>query len=111
VFIRHSSTYITKYLHLTKRKVKTGQRVKQGDIIGTLGATGRVTGAHLHYEFLVNGVHKNPRTVQLPEAKSLQGQEKQAFVRLAESRMAQLSKFNQLLASVGPLSYHANNGG
>ncbi|OOE53331.1 peptidoglycan DD-metalloendopeptidase family protein [Salinivibrio kushneri] len=110
VFIRHSSTYITKYLHLTKRKVKTGQRVKQGDIIGTLGSTGRVTGAHLHYEFLVHGVHKNPRTVKLPEAKSLQGEQKKAFVRLAESRMAQLSKFNQLLATVGSLN-HYNRGG
>ncbi|WP_439437261.1 peptidoglycan DD-metalloendopeptidase family protein [Salinivibrio costicola] len=110
VFIRHSSTYITKYLHLTKRKVKTGQRVKQGDIIGTLGSTGRVTGAHLHYEFLVNGVHKNPRTVALPEAKSLQGKDKREFVRLAESRMAQLSKFNQLLATVGNLN-HYNRGG
>ena len=49
VFIRHSSAYITKYLHLTKRKVKTGQRVKQGQTIGTLGGTGRVTGPHLHY--------------------------------------------------------------
>ncbi len=110
VFIRHSSTYITKYLHLTKRKVKTGQRVKQGDIVGTLGSTGRVTGAHLHYEFLVNGVHKNPRTVELPEAKSLQGKDKRDFVRLAESRMAQLSKFNQLLATVGSLN-HYNRGG
>lgn len=110
VFIRHSSTYITKYLHLTKRKVKTGQRVKQGDIVGTLGSTGRVTGAHLHYEFLVNGVHKNPRTVALPEAKSLQGKDKREFVRLAESRMAQLSKFNQLLATVGNLN-HYNRGG
>ncbi|POF60579.1 peptidase M23, partial [Vibrio vulnificus] len=52
VFIRHSNTYLTKYLHLQKKLVKTGQRVKQGQSIGTLGGTGRVTGPHLHYEFL-----------------------------------------------------------
>ncbi|WP_325893876.1 peptidoglycan DD-metalloendopeptidase family protein [Grimontia sp. NTOU-MAR1] len=103
VFIRHSSTYITKYLHLTKRKVKTGQRVKQGQTIGTLGGTGRVTGPHLHYEFLVNGVHKNPRTVKLPQSKSLAGKEKTAFIELAKDRMAQLNKFEQLLASIGTL--------
>lgn len=106
VFIRHSSTYITKYLHLSKRKVKTGQRVKQGDVVGTLGSTGRVTGAHLHYEFLVNGVHKNPRTVKLPQSKSLTGKEKDAFVELAKSRLEQLSKFNQLLASIGTVETH-----
>lgn len=100
VFIRHTSTYITKYLHLKQRKVRTGQRVKQGDTIGTLGRTGRVTGAHLHYEFLVNGVHKNPRTVEFPQANALTGKEKVAFVQLAKERLAQLSKFGQLLAKL-----------
>lgn len=76
VFIRHSNTYITKYLHMTKRYVKAGQRVKQGDTVGTLGGTGRVTGPHLHYEFLVNGVHKDSRTVSLPQSKSLTGKDK-----------------------------------
>ena len=80
VFIKHSNTYITKYLHLTKRTVRAGQRVKQGQTIGTLGGTGRVTGPHLHYEFLVNGVHKNPRTVNLPQSKSLTGKARQTFM-------------------------------
>ncbi|KLV04375.1 peptidase M23 [Photobacterium aquae] len=103
VFIRHSSTYITKYLHMTKRKVKTGQRVKQGQVIGTLGGTGRVTGPHLHYEFLVNGVHKNPRTVKLPQARSLKGQEKRKFIEYANERLAQLNQFSQLIADNSPL--------
>ncbi|MDF2154982.1 peptidoglycan DD-metalloendopeptidase family protein [Vibrio sp. CAU 1672] len=98
VFIKHSNTYITKYLHLTKRKVKTGQRVKQGQIIGTLGGTGRVTGPHLHYEFLVNGVHKNPRTVKLPQSKSLTGKAKQTFIANSKVSLAKLERYSQLLA-------------
>ncbi len=97
VFIRHSNTYITKYLHMKNKRVKTGQRVKQGQTVGTLGSTGRVTGAHLHYEFLVNGVHKNPRTVKLPEAKSLQGKAKQTFIANSKLRLEQLEKYKVLL--------------
>ncbi|MGF1696718.1 peptidoglycan DD-metalloendopeptidase family protein [Vibrio lamellibrachiae] len=97
VFIRHSSTYITKYLHLSKRRVKTGERVKQGQTIGTLGGTGRVTGPHLHYEFLVNGVHKNARTVKLPESKSLTGKAKATFIANSEIRLARLDRYSELL--------------
>lgn len=79
VFIRHDSTYVTKYLHLSKRTVNKGERVKQGETIGLLGGTGRVTGPHLHYEFLVAGVHKNPRTVTLPKADALSGRELARF--------------------------------
>ncbi|TMP19695.1 peptidoglycan DD-metalloendopeptidase family protein, partial [Pseudoalteromonas ruthenica] len=71
VFISHGTQYVTKYLHLNKRLVRTGQKVKQGEKIGTVGSTGRVTGAHLHYEFLVNGVHRNPKTVKLPKSEPL----------------------------------------
>nr|WP_153448204.1 peptidoglycan DD-metalloendopeptidase family protein [Vibrio algicola] len=97
VFIRHSNTYITKYLHMKKRSVKTGQRVKQGDTVGTLGGTGRVTGPHLHYEFLVHGVHKNPRTVNLPQSKSLIGKKKNDFIKLAKQNLDQLKRYNHLL--------------
>jgi murein DD-endopeptidase MepM/ murein hydrolase activator NlpD len=97
VFIKHSNTYVTKYLHLTRRKVKTGQRVKQGQTIGTLGGTGRVTGPHLHYEFLVHGVHKNPRTVKLPQSKSLTGQKKQIFMANAKLHLQKLERFGDLM--------------
>ncbi|WP_394247711.1 peptidoglycan DD-metalloendopeptidase family protein [Vibrio profundi] len=99
VFIRHSNTYITKYLHMKKRLVKTGQRVKQGQTIGTLGGTGRVTGPHLHYEFLVNGVHKNARTVKLPQSKSLKGKAKTTFVANSKIRLDKLERYGQLLAT------------
>ncbi|QIZ77617.1 peptidoglycan DD-metalloendopeptidase family protein [Ferrimonas lipolytica] len=102
VFIKHSNTYVTKYLHLSKRLVKKGQRVKQGQSIGKLGSTGRVTGAHLHYEFLVNGVHRNPRTVKLPQSKSLSGKEKQTFLANASNLLEQLNhRQSFLLASRG----------
>ncbi|WP_370981414.1 peptidoglycan DD-metalloendopeptidase family protein [Agaribacterium sp. ZY112] len=73
VVIQHGGGVQTKYLHLHKRKVKTGQRVRQKQVIGTVGATGRVTGPHLHYEFLLNGAHRNPRTIvqKLPKAESI----------------------------------------
>lgn len=96
VFIRHNATYTTKYLHLNKRKVKVGDTVKQGQIIGTLGKTGRVTGAHLHYEFIVNGVHRNPRTVELPKADPIASQERTAFMALSKKLMASLNQQKQV---------------
>ena len=71
IFIQHGNHIVTRYLHLSKRNVSKGDRVRQGQTIGLLGATGRVTGPHLHYEFLVNGRHRNPRTVDLPIAQPL----------------------------------------
>jgi murein DD-endopeptidase MepM/ murein hydrolase activator NlpD len=100
VFIKHNETYTTKYLHLTKRKVNRGETVKQGQIIGTLGKTGRVTGAHLHYEFIVNGVHRNPRTIDLPKSVPIDRREKNKFTALSKQLMAQLkSNQQQQLAS------------
>ncbi|MGB0834432.1 MAG: peptidoglycan DD-metalloendopeptidase family protein [Psychrobium sp.] len=97
VFIKHGEKYLTKYLHLHKRSVSKGQRVKQGQKIGTVGATGRVTGVHLHYEFLVNGVHRNPRTVKLPKSQPIAKKEKAAFLAIAEKRMAQLETNKRIM--------------
>ncbi|MBY6186518.1 peptidoglycan DD-metalloendopeptidase family protein [Marinobacter hydrocarbonoclasticus] len=100
VFIQHSNTYVTKYLHLSKRLVRKGQRVRQGQSIGKLGGTGRVTGAHLHYEFLVNGVHRNPRTVKLPESHPIAKSERAAFETLASERLAQLAHRQSILLAM-----------
>jgi murein DD-endopeptidase MepM/ murein hydrolase activator NlpD len=93
VFIQHGEQYVTKYLHLHKRKVKKGQRVSQNQVIGTVGATGAATGVHLHYEFLMNGVHRNPRTIhkKLPKAKTLAAAEMPIFKQATSSAFAQLA--------------------
>ena len=96
-FIQHGESYKTHYLHLNKLKVKKGERVAQGKVIGTVGSTGAATGPHLHYEFLVNGVHRNPRTVHkvLPKAKSLPKTELARFHRAIEGPLQQLASLRQ----------------
>lgn len=96
VFIRHNNRYTTKYLHLTKRHVKKGQIIKQGQTIGTLGKTGRVTGAHLHYEFIVNGVHRNPRKISLPTASPIAKKQKAKFDNLSFTMMAKIKQNKKL---------------
>jgi len=97
IFIKHGEKYVTKYLHLTKKYVRKGARVKQGQKIGTVGSTGRVTGAHLHYEFLVNGVHHNPRTIKLPKAQSIARKEKRKFLSIAKTRIEQLDTNKRIM--------------
>lgn len=97
VFVQHANNIVTKYLHLSKRQVSKGDKVRQGQTIGRLGATGRVTGAHLHYEFLLDGVHRNPRTIKLPQATPLQGTEKQLFTQQAQQILAQLQTNERVL--------------
>ena len=98
VFIKHAGNYVTKYLHLSKRTVNKGQRVKQGQTIGLLGGTGRVTGPHLHYEFVVGGVHKNPRTLTLPQAETLTGRALANFKAQARPQLAKLDSTELQLA-------------
>ncbi|MCM2678660.1 peptidoglycan DD-metalloendopeptidase family protein [Echinimonas agarilytica] len=100
VFIKHGERYVTKYLHLHKRHVKTGQRVKQGMTIGTVGATGRVTGAHLHYEFLVDGVHRNPRTVKLPQSMPIAKADRANFLKQSELIAHQLDSNQKILLAM-----------
>jgi len=92
VFVQHANSIVTKYLHFTKRTVKKGQRVKQGQVIGYVGATGLAQGPHLHYEFLLNGVHRNPRTVSLPKADPLGKEQMAEFQQKATPVMSQLRR-------------------
>lgn len=95
VFIQHGQTYTTKYLHLSRKSVKTGQTVKQRQVIGKVGATGYATGPHLHYEFLVNGIHRNPRTVALPKANPISEAERERFTETVTALLDQLAENQQ----------------
>jgi murein DD-endopeptidase MepM/ murein hydrolase activator NlpD len=97
VFLQHGERYQTKYLHFSKRAVKLGETVKQGQVIGYLGATGMVTGAHLHYEFLVDGVHRNPRTVSLPKADPIEASQKDKFMQIAEQKVKLLGNHKRIM--------------
>lgn len=101
VFIKHGETYTTKYLHFKKRpSVKQGETVRQGQVIGYLGASGMVTGAHLHYEFLVDGVHRNPRTVKLPKAKPIEASQRAEFEQIAKVNMRVLNATKRVMLAM-----------
>ena len=81
VVIKHNSTYQTIYAHMSKfaKGIRGGVRVKQGQIIGYVGSTGKSTGPHLHYEVLVNGKRVNSQKLKLPSGKVLKGNDRKIF--------------------------------
>jgi len=81
VVIKHNSTYQTIYAHMSKfaSGIRSGVRVKQGQIIGYVGSTGKSTGPHLHYEVVVNGKKINSQTLKLPSGKILKGDDRKIF--------------------------------
>jgi murein DD-endopeptidase MepM/ murein hydrolase activator NlpD len=97
VVIEHNGTYSTKYLHMQKRAVAAGQRVKQHQVIGYVGSTGYATGPHLHYEFLVNGVHTNPATIasKLPKADRIAAGEQRRFSEQVRNLQTQFASYGQ----------------
>jgi murein DD-endopeptidase MepM/ murein hydrolase activator NlpD len=94
VVIQHGATYSTLYGHLAMygRGIGVGSRVVQDQVIGYVGKTGLATAPHLHYEVLVNGVHRNPRTVKLPDATPLAPAERAAFAVEAAARLRDLAR-------------------
>jgi len=92
VKIRHNAIYQTAYLHLSRygRGVHRGARVKQGQIIGYVGATGRATGPHLDYRFYIHGHAVNPLTIKSPAAEPVKKAYRQNFLRLAAEYQARL---------------------
>ena len=92
IIIKHGSKYSTLYGHLSRyrRSLKTGSRVQQGQIIAYVGSSGLATGPHLHYEFRVNGVHRNPLTVKLPSASPLPKKYRDEFKQVTASSLALL---------------------
>ncbi|MEX2611347.1 MAG: M23 family metallopeptidase [Gemmatimonadota bacterium] len=86
VRVRHFSGYETRYAHLSRIQVRRGDKVKLGDVVGRVGATGLVTGAHLHYELRENGVAIDARKVKLPDAPAIAGAARAAFDSVAAAR-------------------------
>ena len=95
VILQHGQAYQTLYAHMHNfgKGIKGGTRVRQGQIIGYVGTTGLSTGPHLHYEFYVNGVVRNPMTVELPKARSIASAEKANFLAQTQPVVAQLEAF------------------
>ena len=92
VKIRHNNIYSTQYLHMRKRKVRKGQYVKQGDIIGTVGMTGNTSGPHVCYRFWKYGRQVDPFKQKLPSAKPLKKSLKPKYNKFIEPLKEQLNK-------------------
>jgi murein DD-endopeptidase MepM/ murein hydrolase activator NlpD len=97
VILKHDNGVSTVYGHLSRfsSAIRKGTKVQQGDVIGDVGMTGLATGPHLHYEFLVNKVHRDPLTVALPTSIPIDAQYKQAFDTTSLHRQAQLELLNR----------------
>lgn len=102
IVIEHGGNISTLYGHMSRfaRTATPGQRVKQGEVIGYVGQTGLASGPHLHYEYRLNGVHRNPQTVPLPAAKPIAPELREAFALHAGPMVAEieLTKSRTLLA-------------
>jgi len=106
IVIQHDGKYKTLYAHMDHfaKGMHTGTYVKEGEVIGYVGSTGRVTGPHLHYEFLVDGAQNNPLTAIFPRAKAITNTCKAKFNEKAQQLMemlAPLAPQNLLLAKNG----------
>lgn len=96
VVIQHGGNITTLYGHLTRfGTARVGGRVRQGDVIGYVGKTGLATGPHLHYEYRVDGVHRNPRTVPLPPADPVPAGQQDDFRRTTATLWQQLDLYQR----------------
>jgi murein DD-endopeptidase MepM/ murein hydrolase activator NlpD len=95
--IQHGGKYSTLYAHMSRIKpgMRRGKKIRQGQTIGYVGSTGRSTGPHLHYEFRVNGVHRNPLRVRLPDAAPIHAKYKTDFLDKSRSLVAKLDELTQ----------------
>ena len=103
VILQHGGNITTLYAHMSKfaSSARTGSRVRQGQTIGYVGKTGLVTGVHLHYEYRLNGVHRNPRTVKLPQADPIADEYREQFLAAAGPILEELERFkNTQLATI-----------
>ena len=90
VKVKHNNTYTTQYLHMSRRNVKRGQFVKQGDIIGFVGSTGSSSGNHVCYRFWKYGKQVDPLKEKLPSAKPMKKEVKPIFFEYIKALKYQL---------------------
>jgi murein DD-endopeptidase MepM/ murein hydrolase activator NlpD len=111
IVLRHGSDFSTLYAHLSGYAdgLMRGSRVRQGNIIGYVGATGLVTGPHLHYEFQVAGVHRNPLTVDLPKADPIPPIQLPRFKQQSTPLLAELDAVGQATGVLVALGEAAPN--
>jgi len=97
VILQHGGNITTLYAHMSKfaSKARVGTRVRQGQTIGYVGATGLATANHLHYEYRLNGVHRNPRTVALPKASPIDTRYRDRFLASVEPIIEELEQFKR----------------
>jgi murein DD-endopeptidase MepM/ murein hydrolase activator NlpD len=96
IILQHGGNITTLYGHLSRfGNARAGARVNQGDVIGYVGSSGLATGPHLHYEYRVNGAHRNPRTVSLPPADPIAAGQQTAFLAATEPLWRQLATYMQ----------------
>jgi murein DD-endopeptidase MepM/ murein hydrolase activator NlpD len=101
IILQHGGNITTLYAHMSNYvlKVGVGSRVKQGQTIGFVGKTGLATANHLHYEYRLNGVHRNPRTVELPDADPIDAAYRDQFMATAEPILRELEQFKSTQAA------------
>lgn len=97
VILQHGGNITTLYAHMSRfaDSAKISRRVRQGQTIGYVGSTGLATAAHLHYEYRLNGVHRNPRTVELPQAEPIRKEYRQDFLSQSEPILNELLRFKR----------------
>ncbi len=104
VILQHGGNITTLYAHMSgyAASARLGTRVRQGQTIGFVGATGLATANHLHYEYRVSGVHRNPRTVKLPQAAPIDARYRDAFLASVEPILEEFERFKRTqVASIG----------
>lgn len=100
VKVKHNNTYSTQYLHMSRRAVSVGQRVKQGDIIGYVGSTGLATGPHVCYRFWYNGKQVDPYAIKLPAAEPIKEELKESYFRFIEPLKSELDAIPEKKLSI-----------
>ena len=97
IILQHGGNITTLYAHMSgfARSAQVGTRVRQGQTIGFVGSTGLATANHLHYEYRIGGVHRNPQTVELPQAEPIDAKYRDSFLASVPPILEELERFKK----------------